>query len=259
MIISNLTKTSIRGKLRLINSLLLLSCALLVGFTFYAQYRTEQSYAVSEQHESILNSYHTIESKIIAALIVEKDFAVIHDEALVDQHKQLLEDAKAELASLREKNAPLLDGAGIETVGQTIEQYEQLFQELVTIMYENGLDHDSGLLGGLRKAVHEVESVLNSEEEVSLAHSMLLMRRHEKDYLARKLDRYLDKMNLEYQRFLTLLDQHNKLSGVQRYHIQELIYDYVKKFFLLVHGVKKFDQKNFVLSYLKQLTNYSAN
>ena len=244
MITSSLRNSSIRRKLRFINCLLLLTCAILIGFTFYAQYQTEQSYAESEQHKSILNSYHIIESKIIAALIVEKDFAVTHDETLIDQHEQLLQDAKAELAVLHGNDVARLDGEGLATVGEAVNQYELVFKELVTMMYENGLDHNSGLLGGLRKAVHEVEGVLNSEGEISLAHSMLMMRRHEKDYLARKLDKYLDQMHLEHKRFLTLLDQQSELSGVQRYHIQELINDYIKKFFLLVQGVKQFDQKN---------------
>ena len=80
---------SIRTKLSLINILVALSCIALLGFAFYAQHRTQQSFTESQQYESALNNYYVIEAKIIEALIAEKDFAATHSESLISKQQQL--------------------------------------------------------------------------------------------------------------------------------------------------------------------------
>lgn len=54
-----------------------------------------------------------------------------------------------------------------------------------------GLDHESGLEGGLRNAVHAIEEDLFQLNDHELAVKMLMMRRHEKDFMMRLDSKYL--------------------------------------------------------------------
>ncbi len=79
------------------------------------------------------------------------------------------------------------------------------FLTVVKIHQTLGLDENKGLLGGLRTAVHAVEATLDQEHKIILLHSMLMMRRHEKDFLARNNHRYVTEMAEEAVRFKKLL------------------------------------------------------
>ncbi|MDQ6978650.1 MAG: methyl-accepting chemotaxis protein [Mariprofundaceae bacterium] len=101
-----------------------------------------------------------------------------------------------------------------------------------------GLDENSGLLGELRQAVHAVEAILNNEQEIVLSHSMLMMRRHEKDFLARQKDQYVMEMAEERKRFESLLTA-SQLSTSDKKEIRKKMNIYHKAFLALVEGVKQ--------------------
>lgn len=58
---------------------------------------------------------------------------------------------------------------------------------------ELGHDPESGLQGALRKAVHQVERDLEASDEPRLLVSMLTLRRHEKDFILRGDQSYVDR------------------------------------------------------------------
>ncbi len=104
-----------------------------------------------------------------------------------------------------------------------------------------GLNENEGLLGRLRTAVHDVEAILDQHHEINLAHSMLMMRRHEKDFLARKRDQYVIEMGEERKRFQTLLDQ-SDLDEADRKMIAKKMDFYHTAFLQLVEGVHQVDE-----------------
>jgi methyl-accepting chemotaxis protein len=68
-----------------------------------------------------------------------------------------------------------------------------------------GLDETKGDLGKLRDAVHEVESALRSVDRPEVIVPMLMMRRHEKDFLARLDPHYADEVPARLPEFATAL------------------------------------------------------
>src|SRR6185369_1911885 len=68
-----------------------------------------------------------------------------------------------------------------------------------------GLKPDQGLLGKLRAAVHDVEDTLKGFDDPKLTISMLQMRRHEKDFMARGDKTYIDNLTKERAHFAELL------------------------------------------------------
>ncbi len=111
----------------------------------------------------------------------------------------------------------------------TLTKYDANFHSLVTNWQILGLDHESGLHGKLRKSVHDVEASLNDQQQIYMSHSMLMMRRHEKDYMARRLSKYVDKMAGEQQRFSSLLSE-SDLPPAAKSAIANQMQDYYRSF-----------------------------
>ncbi|MDX8413514.1 MAG: methyl-accepting chemotaxis protein [Mariprofundales bacterium] len=72
-----------------------------------------------------------------------------------------------------------------------------------------GMDEKTGLQGDLRDAVHAIERHLKSVHAApeALTVSMLMMRRHEKDFLLRHKAKYQEKLHKEAAHFVALMAQ----------------------------------------------------
>ena len=80
-----------------------------------------------------------------------------------------------------------------------------------------GLDENSGLEGTLRGSVHAIESELGKINDAPAKVAMLMMRRHEKDFMLRQDAKYGVQMkqaakDLEFERAAALRDEINRLK-----------------------------------------------
>ncbi|MDH3343075.1 MAG: methyl-accepting chemotaxis protein, partial [Gammaproteobacteria bacterium] len=101
-----------------------------------------------------------------------------------------------------------------------------------------GLDEKSGLLGALRKSVHDVEDALKKYKNDALAVKMLMMRRHEKDYLAREADKYVGRMADRKAEFESLLAKSGIPTASQK-QITLNMNSYHRDFNALVKGMQE--------------------
>ncbi|MEH6544262.1 MAG: methyl-accepting chemotaxis protein [Porticoccaceae bacterium] len=182
---------------------------------------------------------------ILEARRNEKDFILRGDLKYPLKHKKNIENGTNSLIKLIE-----LVGAdkalfraeetlpAIDKIKSSLADYQLNFMGMVELQKDLGLDESSGLLGSLRQAVHEVESVLAEAKQIELTASMLMMRRHEKDFLARKTDKYIGKMESEKENFTTLLNQ-SSLSFDEKQIIKGLMEKYNKDFLSMVSGTQK--------------------
>ncbi|MDQ6966457.1 MAG: PAS domain-containing protein, partial [Mariprofundaceae bacterium] len=75
------------------------------------------------------------------------------------------------------------------------------WQQLVKINSAMGLSEKEGVRGVLRDAVHQVEAMVSKAGEKDLMVSMLMLRRHEKDFMLRGADKYVQKWQDESKSF----------------------------------------------------------
>ncbi len=108
-------------------------------------------------------------------------------------------------------------------------KYDRQALVLISIRKELGVNKDDGLTGHLRNAVHAVEKKLKALHQDKLMVSMLMLRRYEKDFMLRGLDKHITKYNEEVSRFEGLLLAANINSSTKR-EILELMNDYHKSF-----------------------------
>src|ERR1700746_2323552 len=98
-----------------------------------------------------------------------------------------------------------------------------------------GFNEKDGLQGKLRAAVHSVESKLKTFDQPRLSVLMLMMRRHEKDFMLRGDEKYGDQLTDSASEFLTELKK-AELPADATTEIVKLVDTYKTSFLAFVAG-----------------------
>ncbi len=118
----------------------------------------------------------------------------------------------------------------LSSLERHLEDYKKTFLALYEQQKLIGFDHKSGLHGSLRNAVHEVESII--KKQPFLMADMLMLRRNEKDFMARLDPKYIDTIKTN----TNILIQNVKssdLSDNQKADIVRLTNAYLSQFLAL--------------------------
>ncbi len=181
---------SIKHQLRL---LIVLAIVLLAAI--WAVNRHYQAQAV-QGHEARAQ-LAALELGLTALRREERDFIADKDERHVTLFSSLFSSHLTDIAALRSQMQAMgLDDAMLAGLEPAMQAYRGSFETLVAKQRDIGLDHESGLYGTLRQAAHDIEEVIR--DKPALYASLLLIRRHEKDFMLRRNDAY-------YTRFMTTL------------------------------------------------------
>ncbi|MBC3767002.1 methyl-accepting chemotaxis protein [Neptunicella marina] len=116
-----------------------------------------------------------------------------------------------------------------------LKDYSEQFKVIVKQQQVIGLDHESGLYGDLRNAVHDVEARVNNASNVQLLADMLMLRRHEKDFMLRVNQKYIDKFSSAFTSFMQHLDSSN-LSASEKSAVRQSMLEYKQKFSSFTDG-----------------------
>lgn len=134
----------------------------------------------------------------------------------------LMSKTQDELALL-DKN---FDNQQINDLKKQVVDYHKSFSNFKELVIARGFK-DFGLEGDLRGKIHQVEKTINLKVDYRLMSQMLMLRRHEKDYIIRRDTSYLRKFSETVQ--TTLLYAMNHYGGVKSEVAQQLI-DYSRLF-----------------------------
>lgn len=114
----------------------------------------------------------------------------------------------------------------INALQKQVVDYHKSFSNFKELVITRGFK-DFGLEGELRDKIHQVEKTINLKMDYRLMSQMLMLRRHEKDYIIRRDTSYLRKFSETVQ--TTLLYASNNYGGIKSEVSQKLI-DYNKLF-----------------------------
>jgi len=167
----------------------------------------------------------------------EKDFLLRSDLKYAGKHQKTMESNHKLVDTLKDQISNKERARHIDELGKLFVEYESGFTKLVKIKQTVGLDEKQGLLGNLRKSVHDVEDNLKQYSNDKMTVSMLMMRRHEKDYLAREDEKYIDNMKKEQQVFAELLEESNLPTAIKA-SIANQMSVYYRDFIALTDGMK---------------------
>lgn len=192
------------------------------------------------QVERIYVALDRLEVEFLMARRAEKDFLLRKDEKYIDRHAAAMQRL-AEIQNTLTTELPRTQGlegqvAAFAELTAAIEAYQQDFNALVASHRKLGLDEKSGLQGDLRGSVHSIEKSLEEFARPEMQVKMLMMRRHEKDFIMRQTTKYLDRLNARVEEFLAFPEEYYA-NAEQRGQIETLLASYQKSFTLYVQEV----------------------
>lgn len=201
-------------KNRLIGLLIIVAVGL-IGEALVVQYGSMDL----QEHEQQRLMVERIDRDILVLRRHEKDFLARLDMKYSQAYHENLD---ALIAGIERLSASLAE-AGIETgpveaLTGKLDGYHDLFVQLVEQQQVIGLNPKDGLYGSLRTVVHDVEAILEEHDSDHLMIEMLMLRRHEKDFMLRRDLKYVSAFDKGFTAIQQLLSQ----SDIDSEHGSEL-------------------------------------
>ncbi len=203
---------------------------LVLGATSFVGDRVLSGYVTDNEAATALGrTTAAVEAGALQMRRREKDFLLRKDLAYAEKYEADFGHVMRGLQELAAHplSAPLQ--AELEALLTLTPQHREYFRSVVALHQEMGLSEKEGLKGSLRKAVHAVEEKLKEANLDPLTVKMLMMRRHEKDYMLRGAKKYIERIDKRRGEFDALLAE-TLLPPDEQAVITELMDAYVAGF-----------------------------
>jgi methyl-accepting chemotaxis protein len=162
-----------------------------VGAIYGLGNAAEQRIAAEQQQAVDLHDLSgALEMALLQARRSEKDFLLRKADDYAAKNAAAVKSALEALDQLEAIDAKM----DVQPVRDGIAAYSAAFSRVVELQRTVGFDAESGALGTLRAAVHDAEKTLDDIHDPQLTILMLMMRRHEKDFIARLDPKYVEEM-----------------------------------------------------------------
>src|ERR1700761_3757399 len=210
--------------LRLTHKIMAIGAVSLLGLVgFGAIYQIgnqsqDSSRAIAATAREISDLTQQLRIDLLEAHRNEKDFQLRHVDSYARAHAELVVTIDREFDRLQ----ALTQSAGIEALSGKVraahdgfKTYAGDFEALVGAEIQLGLNESLGLSGSLRNAVHSIEDRLKEIDDPRLTSWMLMMRRHEKDFMLRRDAKYAGELKKAAAEFLNVLAAAEMSSAVK--------------------------------------------
>ena len=212
----------------------LLALAALVGIAVIAgmllwQRHMEARYRVAEdrliQRDGVLMR---LVDDLHESRLHQRDFLLSRDMSSVAQFDQTMEKMHQSLSFL-EGSATSQTRTRLEALAQGAVAYGERMKALVAKNRELGLTPAEGLEGAMRNGVHSIEKLVDVVANAEIRAGMLMMRRHEKDFILRRDEAYVEKHAAEVETFKALVKLEYR-PGAERQRIMDALEIYTASF-----------------------------
>lgn len=193
----------IKSKLFLMFGFIFISISFILALSFYYNNR----FSTINQLQILV---HQINSNILELRKNEKDFLSRKEQTYIttfETNFNTLQNNLNNVSTLVQSLDIHLDD--IAALQKSLETYKSLFSQVADYTIKIGLNESSGQRGTMRNAVHEVEDVITHMHNKAPLADMLMLRRHEKDFLLRKQEKYIQKFQAQYEKTLQTLRENS--------------------------------------------------
>jgi len=234
-----LNNLKVRNKLLLVLAVLLAGFAIIAAVYYQAQQIDKQARVSEQQTQKFSYLTLKVSELILQGRRAEKDFLLRNDLKYIKRHDDIMKQVFSTIDHMDQIAANDKERQVLQKVHELAASYQTTFKQMVDTKVVLGINETVGLQGAFRNKVHEVEDLLKKEKAIGLTASMLMMRRHEKDFLLREADKYPTRMAAEQKNFAALLKA-SKVKATSKKIITAAMADYYKGFVQLVQGSKDF-------------------
>ncbi|HOV14842.1 MAG TPA: methyl-accepting chemotaxis protein [Spirochaetota bacterium] len=175
------------------------------------------------------------------ARIMEKDFFITKNLELAKSNNKMMASIKENIEKLNKQSRDKNLNVKLDNLSKFLSYYSNLFNQVVDLYVQKGLDEKSGVIGEFRGAIHLVEDkTKNSNPYIQI--SLLKARRHEKDYMLRGRDEYVTKFGEEVMKLKSMVEYDDELAG------------YVDNYFALFYRMLSLDKD--IIQYKEEFETY---
>src|SRR6266851_3590380 len=203
------------------------------GMHMYGESATAVYRDAAESARTIFELNSKIEVELLEGRRAEKDFLLRNDPKKAESQIEISNSVVADIGTLREKVVAVGKqdlARQIEAMSTSLKQYQAHFAAVVEQKRQLGLDEKSGLEGRLRSSVHDIESRVDQLHESAFVITMLMMRRHEKDFMLRRDAKYGDEMTKRASEFAAEIENGN-IPEAAKTELKQKLADYQRDFF----------------------------
>ncbi|NVN88402.1 MAG: methyl-accepting chemotaxis protein [Rhodopseudomonas sp.] len=198
----------------------------------------DASRAIADSASRISDLNDRLLVDMLEARRAEKDFLLRRDESYAKRHADLSASIGSDFERLNgllaaSKSDQLLGKAAAARNGYAA--YAGEFGATVRAELKIGLNEKIGLSGSLRSAVHAIEAKLNQIDNPKLSNGMLMMRRHEKDFMLRRDPKYVGELKKTATEFATAVAAAD-IAPATRAEIVQNLDAYQREFLAWVDG-----------------------
>src|SRR3954463_2933642 len=154
----------------------------------------DTSRAVANHARAIADLNKQLSIEMLEARRNEKNFQQRRNESYAKAHAELIGPINRDFDEVER----LMSAGGLGALSDRMKQaqdgfkrYASDFGALVAAEIRLGLNETLGLSGSLRSAVHDIEAKLKEIDDPRSTTWMLMMRRHEKDFMLRRDPKYI--------------------------------------------------------------------
>ena len=232
-----LGKTGLRvqiGLVGLLGTIIMITVAVL---TFTSMRHQDQQQRIMDRAVSANDLVTAINVGLLQARRHEKDFLLRNDEKFVAAQKQSIGTVNDTVDKLSDIFAGSETLPLAQSLKPTVAAYAHTFDEVASRRIALGLNENAGLMGRMRGDVHTIEDAVKTLSDPRLDILMLTMRRHEKDFLARKDAKYADQFQATAGQFAAALKGAALTEGA-RASLESKLAEYRDSFLGVVDGTK---------------------
>ncbi len=222
-------RVSIKAKIFIISGLFILSMLALSSLSYTSLERIR----LLKNGEFLLA---TVEIKLLTLRRNEKDFLSRKKSKYLQRFMQNANTLNRTLSTLKLLLAnESLTSTHIDIFTTQLDKYKEKFITLGSLQQQIGLTPTDGLYGELRQMVHRAEQELSTLQRPSLMVAMLMLRRHEKDFMLRKQEKYVIKFIKQYEIMVKQI-QKETLAATKTRLLQEQLSNYNMSFIELTQA-----------------------
>ncbi len=224
-----LNKMTIGARIRTLTITGTLLFALLGGGYLYSYLVTSDVKQEEARFEQINAAVQQIRTSVLKIRTMERDFMNVPNNdklALIAAEEAAVHD---EFETLRGLVTDAEMAAVMQNVATGVDEQAATFGNIQNLVETIGYTEDDGLRGSLRAAVQSAEEKLDAANLDNLTVKILMMRRHEKDFIIRGGEKYITRLHDRVAEFGQLLPQ-SRLSSSEQSQISGLIDGYKARF-----------------------------
>lgn len=190
------------GLVGLLGTAIMIAVAALIFASMRHQARQQR---IMDRAVAVNDLVSAIDVGLLQARRHEKDFLLRNDDESVDRQRRAIGAVNGAIERLAAVLSKPGDRALARSLTAGVAEYARRFDEVAALRTRLGLTEDSGLTGRMRVAVHAIEDRVRDDAAPPLEILMLTLRRHEKDFFARKDGKDADDFGKTAERFAAVL------------------------------------------------------